>query len=282
MLDRSKQLLLTIIRVILYLYFKSFKIISKHISNYNYFFRENCRLIDEKLHLNYIDFKFHQASIAISHLEHKLSLEYLQRLNKKIVWSNPMPDVRLYMLTHSGCYYSAVGSIILNHNPGSKFIVPVLPSILDSLPGKSIKRLEHLGYIVEVGSIDDRKFLISMLKAAKKEHNTKIIMFVDLPSSTMSKGSVNQNVYFFNRKARLVAGHINLIIQASLSYSLVSYNHNPFKTDYIRCTYAHSFSHECHIDDFRQLLTNEIQHLIKVSPIDWRYLDLTEFYFHHH
>ncbi|MUK51527.1 hypothetical protein [Aliivibrio fischeri] len=282
MLDRPKQLLLTMIRAIFYLYFKSCKIVFKHTSNYNDFFRENYRLIDEQLDLNYIDFRFHQASIAISHLEHKLSLEYLQKLNKKIIWSNPMPDVRLYMLTHSGCYYSAVGSIILNHSLGSKFIVPVLPSILDSLPGKSIKRLEHLGYIVEVGSIDDHKFLISMFKAAKKEHNTKIIMFVDLPSSTMSKGSANQNVYFFNRKARLISGHINLITQASLSYCLVSYNHNPFKTDYIRCTRAYSFSYKCTLDNFCQTLTNEIQHLIKISPIDWRYLESIEFYFHHH
>lgn len=276
MIDTLKIKTLSLVRFITYFYFKIIKKIYKG----NNFFMHSCNVVNDKLKLDYSDFRFHQISVNLSHLEHKLSLDYLKRLNKKILWDVAMPDVRLYMLMHSGCYYSAVGSIILNHKPGTKFFVPVLPKIINTLPGRSIKRLENLGYKIEIGSIEDKKFLISMLRSAKKEHETKIIMFVDLPSSIMNKASSNQELIFFDKKARLITGHVQLAKQVNFSCCLVSYNHNPFGLDNIKCSTAMNALDET--DNFGQIVSNEIQILIKKSPIDWKYLHSIEFYFHHH
>ena len=108
----------------------------------------------------------------------------------------------------------------------------------------------------------------------RRRNQEKIILFADIPTglNLNSENSAKENVYFFGRKGRFFSGVFKLAESLKLSYSVVHGKHYPFSQGLIYCTEKKLF-----LD--KNNLVGDIENSILNSPIDWKYLDMIEFYY---
>ncbi len=221
--------------------------------------------------INNTVFEFHQKSILLSYISHNVDVNSVESFKKQSHFESSMPEVPIYILTHTGCYYTAVAQIILSHPKGTEFYLPVIDYLLNTIVIKNIEKLRTLGYSVIVGGISDRRFLLKMFR---QPPSTKILIFSDIPPGIFMKNAQKstKDIIFFNRKGHLFSGVFKLIESKKVESCVVSYNHHPFSRDSIFFSKKHN-----HLDITG--IINSMENSISSSLKDWKYLNNIEFYY---
>lgn len=261
------ELLLTCIekslRLFCYIYYRSLDIITKSFKDNNL-----NSLPLKNLSINKYQYSFHKRSILISYLSHYKGIKSIRQFKESCKLSGAMHDVPLYLLTHTGAYYSSVAHVVLNHPIGTSFYLPVADYLIESSIIKNIEKLNNIGYKIHVGGISDRKFLIRMFKSIKI---SKIIIFIDLPVGMLMSNNISTRpVIFYGRKSRFFSGPYKLM--ESCHCCIISHQHFPFDKDILHISPVFEPNSN---DDI--LPCAELH--ISRSLIDWNYLERMEFFF---
>ncbi|EGU42789.1 hypothetical protein [Vibrio scophthalmi] len=222
-------------------------------------------------YINHFEYDFHQKSISLSYISHNIDAKSVAFFKKRCCFFSDMPDVPIYIFTHTGCYYSAIAQVIMSHPTGTKFYLPVMDYLLNTDVIHNIEKLRELGYDIIVGGVSERRFLLKMFK---QSISTKILIFSDVPPGLFmeSDNQSKRKVTFFTRNGCLFSGVFKLIEHKKVESCVVSYKHNPFKKDVLFFSDKHKHS-DC------SGIISSMEKAIGNSLKDWRYLNYIEFYY---
>ncbi|EHY1014995.1 TPA: hypothetical protein ACGU7E_003134 [Vibrio vulnificus] len=216
-------------------------------------------------------YMFHKKSIQLSYISHNNNIDMIEKYSERTYFDNLMPNVDVYVLSHTGAYYTTVSKIIISHEKGSVFFVPMMDDLVKSSVSYNIKKLELLGYIILIGSVSDRRFITRMFRRNESE---KVIIFPDLPPGLIFKENKSStvDVILFERKSRLFSGVYKLLKNQNTSYTIVTSEHNPISRDVVYFSEEKSY-----VSD--QDVSKDIENSISKSLKNWKYLDVIEFYY---
>lgn len=219
----------------------------------------------------------HRKRIRIEQLDLDCSAEHFINKANKFVWERPLPDVKVYLGTHTGCHYNVIASIVMQHTEHTQFFIPIMDNLTSSREEKNLKRMEIFGHTIEFGSSNDPKFIFKMIKACRRSANAKVIIFIDLPR-VVSVSSIHTNCKLFNRNGSIISGHIGLITGMKANSCLLSNNYVPRQPDKILCSDVFEYDDQ----ELFEKIKSKMEEQILQSPIDWMYLNKIEFFYHNY
>ncbi|HDY8067621.1 TPA: hypothetical protein RQK90_004722 [Vibrio vulnificus] len=239
-------------------------------------FTAGCKLIGVS-GLSVSEWIYQQKCIRLSQLDLFCSAEYFTKKVSGFEWEKPLPDTKVYLAAHMGCHHDLVAAIIHKHTEPMQFFVPILPTDVHGKRARNMERLSVFGHAIEIGSSNDPKFILRMIKTCKRNSNAKVIIFIDLPRITSGQ-SINKECNLFGRKGTIISGHIDIISALKADSCLLSSNFCQGKPNKIRCSEVFYFDEP----NLFESIKSEMEEQILSSPINWKYLDKVEFYYHNY